>query len=180
MFVELCAYGFRDLVPLATWTELPLDRAEGSMLWAKVALLVLNAIVIPLFIPRRYVPLNPLVCVYLLYLFIPSLPMYIFLLFPSMHRTIATFHRNSDADSNADANVMSLSRTPNPNRTPNRQHLLFLWCSSISWIHLFGKGTVFRICRMKTCRCWQTMIMRTFCVCVHSRYVFFILSFPTS
>jgi hypothetical protein len=62
MLVELCAFGYRDLLPLATWTERPLDRGEGPMLWAKVALLVLNAVIIPLFIPRRYVPLNPLVC----------------------------------------------------------------------------------------------------------------------
>jgi hypothetical protein len=61
MLVELCSYGYRDLLPLATWTELPLDRAEGPMLWAKMAFLVLNAVIIPLFISRKYVPLNPLV-----------------------------------------------------------------------------------------------------------------------
>jgi hypothetical protein len=125
MFVELCAYGYRNLLPLATWTELPLDRGEGSMLWAKVALLVLNAVVVPLFIPRRYIPLNPLVR-FFPYLFIPFLPVYILHLFHQctdgllpfiiivmlismlIHRRVAFQNPQSQPNSEQTASVISL------------------------------------------------------------------------
>ncbi|KAF9261735.1 hypothetical protein L218DRAFT_1001520 [Marasmius fiardii PR-910] len=53
------AYAYRDLYPLATFNKLPLDIQDGWRLWAKVTLLFISAIVIPLVIPRRYVPYNP-------------------------------------------------------------------------------------------------------------------------
>ncbi|KAF8157942.1 P-loop containing nucleoside triphosphate hydrolase protein [Crassisporium funariophilum] len=51
-------YAWRDLWPLATYTKEPMDIAEGSILWAKIAILLFTAVVIPLFIPRPYVPIN--------------------------------------------------------------------------------------------------------------------------
>jgi len=51
-------YAYRDLWPLATYTQNPADEAEGSVLWAKIAILAVIAVVIPLFIPRRYVPVD--------------------------------------------------------------------------------------------------------------------------
>ncbi|KAF8956542.1 P-loop containing nucleoside triphosphate hydrolase protein, partial [Flammula alnicola] len=52
-------YAYRDLWPLATYTQNPVDIAEGSILWAKIIILTITAVMIPLFIPRRYVPIDP-------------------------------------------------------------------------------------------------------------------------
>lgn len=64
-FVLLVVWGvfvYRDVWPLATFTLSPLDAAEGALLWVKLAILTLAAVVIPLIVPRRYVPVDPLVC----------------------------------------------------------------------------------------------------------------------
>ncbi|KAJ7069872.1 P-loop containing nucleoside triphosphate hydrolase protein, partial [Mycena amicta] len=61
--VVLCAslgsVALRDLFPLATYTRLPKDSDEGWLIWAKVATLVAAAVVVPLFRPRIYAPVDP-------------------------------------------------------------------------------------------------------------------------
>ncbi|CCM02335.1 uncharacterized protein FIBRA_04427 [Fibroporia radiculosa] len=52
-------YIYRDAWPLATVPLTPVDAAEGTLLWAKLAMLTLVAVIVPLLIPRRYVPLDP-------------------------------------------------------------------------------------------------------------------------
>ncbi|KAF5317788.1 hypothetical protein D9619_012656 [Psilocybe cf. subviscida] len=52
-------YAYRDLWPLATFRLQPLDIAEGGTLWAKISILAFTCIFIPLFIPRKYVPVDP-------------------------------------------------------------------------------------------------------------------------
>ena len=52
-------YFYRDIWPLATFTEEPKDLQEGYMLWIKFSITTLTAVIIPLFIPRRYVPVDP-------------------------------------------------------------------------------------------------------------------------
>ncbi|KAF5336910.1 hypothetical protein D9611_003444 [Ephemerocybe angulata] len=52
-------YGYRDIFPYATFDRSPLDTAEGLVLWAKIFVLAVTAIVIPLTIPRQYTPLDP-------------------------------------------------------------------------------------------------------------------------
>ncbi|KDR83064.1 hypothetical protein GALMADRAFT_238869 [Galerina marginata CBS 339.88] len=52
-------YVYRDLWPLATYTQVPADLAEGNILWAKIAVLTASAVVIPLFVPRVYEPVDP-------------------------------------------------------------------------------------------------------------------------
>ncbi|KAF5317511.1 hypothetical protein D9619_013131 [Psilocybe cf. subviscida] len=59
LLTTLGVFVYRDIWPLATYDEGPQDVAEGSFLWAKIALLILSALIIPLFIPRRYVPVDP-------------------------------------------------------------------------------------------------------------------------
>ncbi|KAJ7596700.1 hypothetical protein C8J56DRAFT_294246 [Mycena floridula] len=59
LLAALGVYLFRDVFPLATYTKGPQDAAEGLILWAKVGLLVLASVIIPLCIPREYVPLDP-------------------------------------------------------------------------------------------------------------------------
>ena len=52
-------YLYRDIWPLATFTEKPKDLEEGYMLWVKFSIITLTAVIIPLFIPRQYVPVDP-------------------------------------------------------------------------------------------------------------------------
>ena len=53
------AYVYRDVYPLATLDTTPTDIAEGPFLYAKFTLLTTAAILVPIFVPRKYVPLNP-------------------------------------------------------------------------------------------------------------------------
>ncbi|KAF9017850.1 hypothetical protein BDZ89DRAFT_1094212 [Hymenopellis radicata] len=55
----MVVYIYRDVAPLATFTKLPQDLPEGPLLWAKVITLAITAIVIPLFVPREYIPVDP-------------------------------------------------------------------------------------------------------------------------
>ena len=52
-------YAYRDLWPLATFTLQPADAAEGPLCWAKIGILTAAAVVIPLTVPRQYVPVDP-------------------------------------------------------------------------------------------------------------------------
>ena len=55
----LGVYAYRDLWPLAKYNGRPADVAEGPVLWIKIALLAFTAVFIPLFVPRKYIPLDP-------------------------------------------------------------------------------------------------------------------------
>ncbi|KDR83121.1 hypothetical protein GALMADRAFT_263529 [Galerina marginata CBS 339.88] len=55
----LGVYAYRDILPLATYNLEPVDKAEGNIIWAKIALLSVSAVLIPLFIPYAYIPLDP-------------------------------------------------------------------------------------------------------------------------
>ena len=50
---------YRDVWPYATVTLSPADAAEGPLVWVKLALLSIAAVVIPLTAPRKYEPINP-------------------------------------------------------------------------------------------------------------------------
>jgi hypothetical protein len=54
-------YIFRDVLPLATFTCVPEDLDEGPLLWVHIALLFSTGVVIPIFTPRQYIPVDPLV-----------------------------------------------------------------------------------------------------------------------
>jgi hypothetical protein len=59
LLIAFSVYAYRDIWPLLTFTLSPADAREGSLLWAKVSLLATAGIVIPLVVPRQYVPLDP-------------------------------------------------------------------------------------------------------------------------
>ncbi|KAF7346206.1 hypothetical protein MSAN_01847500 [Mycena sanguinolenta] len=59
LLVSLGSYVYRDLLPLATFTLVPKDLAQGWLLWAKILVLTIAAIVIPLSTPRSYIPVDP-------------------------------------------------------------------------------------------------------------------------
>ena len=52
-------YLYRDIWPLATFTEHPKDLHEGYLLWVKFSITTFTAVIIPLFIPRKYVAIDP-------------------------------------------------------------------------------------------------------------------------
>ncbi|KAI0693031.1 hypothetical protein BC835DRAFT_1520746 [Cytidiella melzeri] len=52
-------YAYRDVWPLMTLTRTPADEAEGQILWAKIALITFVSVILPLFEPYPYIPVNP-------------------------------------------------------------------------------------------------------------------------
>lgn len=62
LVVTLGVYTYRDIWPFATYTEEPADIEEGYLIWAKIVALVVTAVLIPLFIPTQYIPVDPKVC----------------------------------------------------------------------------------------------------------------------
>ncbi|KAH9041259.1 hypothetical protein EDB85DRAFT_1921835 [Lactarius pseudohatsudake] len=52
-------YAYRNIWPLLTFTLSPVDAWEGPLLWVRIGLLTFAAIVIPLLVPRRYIPIDP-------------------------------------------------------------------------------------------------------------------------
>ncbi|KAJ8084456.1 hypothetical protein PM082_003226 [Marasmius tenuissimus] len=59
LFATFVVYCYRDIYPLATYTKQPRDTFEGWSLWLKIALLGVSSILVPLFVPRQYVPVDP-------------------------------------------------------------------------------------------------------------------------
>ncbi|TBU23091.1 hypothetical protein BD311DRAFT_811015 [Dichomitus squalens] len=59
LLMTWAVYVYRDLWPLATFTLQPADASEGSLLWAKVSVLTFAAVIIPLVVPRQYIPVDP-------------------------------------------------------------------------------------------------------------------------
>ncbi|PPR03510.1 hypothetical protein CVT24_006998 [Panaeolus cyanescens] len=59
LLVAFGVYVQRDIVPWMTYTLQPLDTNEGPLLLVKLILLMIAAIIVPLFVPRLYVPLDP-------------------------------------------------------------------------------------------------------------------------
>ncbi|KAI0633977.1 P-loop containing nucleoside triphosphate hydrolase protein [Trametes polyzona] len=51
--VSWAVYLYRDVWPLATAGQSPFDLSEGKILWAKIALLSLSGVMVPLFTPRK-------------------------------------------------------------------------------------------------------------------------------
>ncbi len=59
LVVTTGVYVYRDIAPLATFTNIPRDISEGWVLWAKIAVLLFTGTVIPLSVPREYTPVDP-------------------------------------------------------------------------------------------------------------------------
>ena len=56
LVLTLIVYFHRDAFPLATYTDSPLDLAEGQILWVKIVALTVTGAVAPLLVPRQYIP----------------------------------------------------------------------------------------------------------------------------
>ncbi|KAF8309909.1 P-loop containing nucleoside triphosphate hydrolase protein [Clavulina sp. PMI_390] len=56
---EFGVYFYRDIYPLCTYTEKPMDNAEGKQLWVRLGLLAFASLVVPLVAPREYHPIDP-------------------------------------------------------------------------------------------------------------------------
>ncbi|KAG9028739.1 hypothetical protein FS837_003797, partial [Tulasnella sp. UAMH 9824] len=59
LFIAWSVSAYRDLYPLTTYTEHPVDAANGWITWVRVGLLTLVGVVSPLIVPTRFVPVNP-------------------------------------------------------------------------------------------------------------------------
>ncbi|KAF8889981.1 multidrug resistance-associated ABC transporter [Gymnopilus junonius] len=59
MLTTFGVYCYRDFWPLATYTKKPVDISEGSILWTKLSVLTFTAVIVPLSIPRQYIPVDP-------------------------------------------------------------------------------------------------------------------------
>lgn len=57
-------YAYRDVWPLFTYSLKPLDSAEGPLVWVRLALLTIGAIIVPLTRPRIYAPCDPSVRIF--------------------------------------------------------------------------------------------------------------------
>ncbi|KAJ7080601.1 hypothetical protein B0H15DRAFT_482057 [Mycena belliarum] len=60
LFSAFCVYAYRGLFPLATFTREPADLADGPNLWARIALLFVSGVAVPLLTPSQYIPVDPL------------------------------------------------------------------------------------------------------------------------
>lgn len=59
LLVSFAVYTYRDLWPLATFNEHPVDYlSDGKLLWTKILVLGYVGLVVPLFTPRQYVPVD--------------------------------------------------------------------------------------------------------------------------
>ncbi|KAK7058408.1 hypothetical protein VNI00_002042 [Paramarasmius palmivorus] len=58
-FATFVVYFYRDVYPLATFTKHSQDLVESWLLWFKIAILGVSSIIIPLLIPRQYIPVDP-------------------------------------------------------------------------------------------------------------------------
>ncbi|KAK7025989.1 hypothetical protein VNI00_015819 [Paramarasmius palmivorus] len=56
--VSFAIYAYRDLFPLTTFQLTPQDEREGAVVWWKIGILGIVAL-LPLFMPREYKPVNP-------------------------------------------------------------------------------------------------------------------------
>ncbi|KAJ7071468.1 hypothetical protein C8F01DRAFT_1317436 [Mycena amicta] len=59
LLATLSIYVYRDILPLATYRAAPLDASEGLILWTRIGTLLVGAVVVPLFSPRVYTPVDP-------------------------------------------------------------------------------------------------------------------------
>lgn len=51
-------YLYRDIWPLATYTEGRKD-SDDKLIWYKITILIFTSVLVPLCIPRRYIPVDP-------------------------------------------------------------------------------------------------------------------------
>ncbi|KAI0076666.1 multidrug resistance-associated ABC transporter [Panus rudis PR-1116 ss-1] len=59
LLVPWFVFVYRDIWPLCTTTKSPADGSQGVLFWIQTAILTLAAVIIPLFVPREYIPVDP-------------------------------------------------------------------------------------------------------------------------
>ena len=63
LLLTWAVYVYRDVIPLGTTTRSPADAHEGTLLWAKFAVLTVAAIVIPVLVPRPALDAVRIACI---------------------------------------------------------------------------------------------------------------------
>ncbi|KAI6045165.1 hypothetical protein EDC04DRAFT_2638851 [Pisolithus marmoratus] len=59
LLVLFSVYAYRDFYPFLTFTEEPRDLHEGRLLWAKLIILTIISIILPVVCPTQYTPVDP-------------------------------------------------------------------------------------------------------------------------
>ncbi|KAI0260098.1 P-loop containing nucleoside triphosphate hydrolase protein [Gloeopeniophorella convolvens] len=59
LLVTFGVYAYRDIWPLLTYTLAPADQPGSALLWVKIGIMYLAAVLIPLVTPRQYTPVDP-------------------------------------------------------------------------------------------------------------------------
>ncbi|TCD68834.1 hypothetical protein EIP91_009701 [Steccherinum ochraceum] len=59
LFGAFFTLGYRNLWPLATFTLSPIDPDGTPLVWAEIAVLTFATILVPLLVPRQYIPYDP-------------------------------------------------------------------------------------------------------------------------
>ncbi|TCD66627.1 hypothetical protein EIP91_001094 [Steccherinum ochraceum] len=59
LFGAFATMGYRNLWPLATFTLSPIDLDGTALLWAEIGVLAFATVLVPLFVPRQYIPYDP-------------------------------------------------------------------------------------------------------------------------
>ncbi|KAE9405641.1 hypothetical protein BT96DRAFT_955137 [Gymnopus androsaceus JB14] len=59
LLVTWIVYGYYNLFPLATFAQTPSNLCQGWVLWTEMGILAVTCIVIPMAIPREYIPVDP-------------------------------------------------------------------------------------------------------------------------
>ncbi|KZO93694.1 ATP-binding cassette transporter [Calocera viscosa TUFC12733] len=57
--VLFCVYGWRNFLPLTTFTGVPADAGIDWLLWTRASLITLVGVLVPLLTPRLYRPVDP-------------------------------------------------------------------------------------------------------------------------
>ncbi|CAE6498063.1 unnamed protein product, partial [Rhizoctonia solani] len=59
LLVAFVVYAWRDLIPFATYDLHPADSAGGWLTWSRIGVLAFASVVVPLCMPRLYIPIDP-------------------------------------------------------------------------------------------------------------------------
>ncbi|KAJ7747993.1 hypothetical protein B0H14DRAFT_3096981 [Mycena olivaceomarginata] len=113
LFLVFCVYVYRDLVPLATFA--------GIM--GKIGLLFITALIIPLFTPRQYIPIDP--PLYLLFAFFFFLDHIIFLAYRESQLPEEELYPLCDSDASAHLKTTSFKHLDSFSGNKSGRHIFF-------------------------------------------------------
>lgn len=58
LFVLFLVDGYKDVLPLLTFKRSPIDGLNGWLAWSRMSILLLVSVIVPLFTPHEYIPVD--------------------------------------------------------------------------------------------------------------------------